>query len=308
MKKIILSFFFITLFFSKNIAQIKNEIIIVSKINNEIITNIDVENEMNYLIAINNELKSVERDELKKIALISLQKEIIKKNELLKHYELNQKNEFLETTIKNFYQRLEIDNLKDFELYLSEYNLRYEDVKKKIEIEIVWNEFIYGMYRDRVNVDIEAIKKRLSKKKVEVNSYLLSEIFFQIKNKEELEIQYNKIINSINEKGFINTASIYSISDSAKLGGEIGWINERQLSENINSNIKLLKSGEISKTIIVPGGFLILKVNDKKKENLNYNEEDELNKIIDYEKNKQFNQFGLIYYNKIKINSEINEK
>ncbi len=308
MKKIILSFFFITLFFSKNIAQIKNEIIIVSKINNEIITNIDVENEMNYLIAINNELKSVERDELKKIAHISLQKEIIKKNELLKHYELNQKNEFLETTIKNFYQRLEIDNLKDFELYLSEYNLRYEDVKKKIEIEIVWNEFIYGMYRDRVNVDIEAIKKRLSKKKVEVNSYLLSEIFFQIKNKEELEIQYNKIINSINEKGFINTASIYSISDSAKLGGEIGWINERQLSENINSNIKLLKSGEISKTIIVPGGFLILKVNDKKKENLNYNEEDELNKIIDYEKNKQFNQFGLIYYNKIKINSEINEK
>ena len=308
MKKIILSFFFITLFFSKNIAQIKNEIIIVSKINNEIITNIDVENEMNYLIAINNELKSVERDELKKIAHISLQKEIIKKNELLKHYELNQKNEFLETTIKNFYQRLEIDNLKDFELYLSEYNLRYEDVKKKIEIEIIWNEIIYGMYRDRVNVDIEAIKKRLSKKKVEVNSYLLSEIFFQIKNKEELEIQYNKIINSINEKGFINTASIYSISDSAKLGGEIGWINERQLSENINSNIKLLKSGEISKTIIVPGGFLILKVNDKKKENLNYNEEDELNKIIDYEKNKQFNQFGLIYYNKIKINSEINEK
>ena len=226
----------------------------------------------------------------------------------MKHFELNQKNEFLETTIKNFYQRLKIDNLKDFELYLSEYNLRYEDVKKKIEIEIVWNEFIYGMYRDQVNVDIEAIKKRLSKKKVEVNSYLLSEIFFQIKNKEELEIQYNKIINSINEKGFINTASIYSVSDSAKLGGEIGWINERQLSENINSNIKLLKSGEISKTIIVPGGFLILKVNDKKKENLNYNEEDELNKIIDYEKNKQFNQFGLIYYNKIKINSDINEK
>mgnify|MGYP003686012355 FL=1 len=70
----------------------------------------------------------------------------------------------------------------------------------------------------------------------------------------------------------------------------------------------MLEIGEISKPIIVPGGFLILKINDKKKENVKIDEKKELNKIVAYEKNKQFNQFSLIFYNQLKINSKINEK
>tara|TARA_B110000003_G_scaffold273973_1_gene312770 strand:- start:2371 stop:3297 length:927 start_codon:yes stop_codon:yes gene_type:complete len=308
MKKIILYISLILVLFPKVLAQSSNEIKIISKIDNEIITNIDVINEMNYLIAINNELKSIKDKELQVYALISLQKEIIKKKELLKYYELNQKNDYLESYIKNFYQRLQIGSQKEFELYLAEYNLKFEDIRRKLEIEVVWNELIFSKYKDQVNIDVEKIKNKIRKKRIEVSSYQLSEILFQIKNKEELDIQYNKIINSITEKGFVNTASIYSVSDSAKYGGEIGWINERQLSQNINDNINQLEVGELSKPIIVPGGILLLKVNDKKKENINYNEDEELKKTISYEKNKQFNQFSLIYFNKIKINSKIDEK
>ena len=141
-----------------------------------------------------------------------------------------------------------------------------------------------------------------------VNTYQLSEILFQIKNKDDLDIQYTEIVKNINEKGFINTANIYSFSESAQKGGEIGWINDRQLSDSIKNKINLLEIGEISKPIIVPGGFLILKINDKKKENVKIDEKEELNKIVAYEKNKQFNQFSLIFYNKLKINSKINEK
>jgi peptidyl-prolyl cis-trans isomerase SurA len=308
MKKIILYISLILVLFTKVLAQSTNEIKIISKIDNEIITNIDVINEMNYLIAINNELKSIKDKELQVYALTSLQKEIIKKKELLKYYELNQKNDYLESYIKNFYQRLQIGSQQEFELYLAEYNLKFEDIRRKLEIEVVWNELIFSKYKDQVNIDVEKIKNKIRKKKIEVSSYQLSEILFQIKNKEELDIQYNKIINSITEKGFVNTASIYSVSDSAKYGGEIGWINERQLSQNINDNINQLEVGELSKPIIVPGGILLLKVNDKKKENINYNEDEELKKTISYEKNKQFNQFSLIYFNKIKINSKIDEK
>ena len=120
--------------------------------------------------------------------------------------------------------------------------------------------------------------------------------------------QYSTASRNINEKGFINTANIYSFSESAQKGGEIGWINDRQLSDSIKNKINLLEIGEISKPIIVPGGFLILKINDKKKENVKIDEKEELNKIVTYEKNKQFNQFSLIFYNKLKINSKINEK
>ena len=127
-------------------------------------------------------------------------------------------------------------------------------------------------------------------------------------NKDDLNIQYTEIVKNINEKGFINTANIYSLSESAQKGGEIGWINDRQLSDSIINKINLLEIGEISKPISVPGGFLILKINDKKKENVKIDEKEELNKIVAYEKNKQFNQFSLIFYNQLKINSKINEK
>ena len=69
-----------------------------------------------------------------------------------------------------------------------------------------------------------------------------------------------------------------------------------------------LKDGETSEPIIVPGGILLLKINDKKKENLDNDEKKELKKLADYERTKQFNQFSLIHYNKIKINSKIDEK
>ena len=308
MKTLIILFFFISFFFSKSIAQTKNEINIVSIIDNEIITNIDIENEINYLIAINDSLKSVKIDELKEFAHKSLQKEIIKKKELLKFFELNQENEYVDNYIKNLYENLQLNSLEEFKNYLAKYNLEYNNIKKKIEIEIVWNELIYTKYKDQLNIDLEKIKNKINKKDTKVNTYQLSEILFQIKNKEDLNIQYTEIIKSINEKGFINTANIYSLSESAQKGGEIGWINDRQLSDSIKNKINFLEIGEISKPIIVPGGFLILKINDKKKENVKIDEKEELNKIVTYEKNKQFNQFSLIFYNKLKINSKINEK
>ena len=227
---------------------------------------------------------------------------------MLKFFELNQENEYVDNYIKNLYKNLQLNSLEEFKNYLAKYNLEYNNIKKKIEIEIVWNELIYTKYKDQLNIDLEKIKNKINKKDTKVNTYQLSEILFQIKNKEDLKIRYTEIVKSINEKGFINTANIYSLSESAQKGGEIGWINDRQLSDSIKNKINLLEIGEISKPIIVPGGFLILKINDKKKENVKIDEKEELNKIVAYEKNKQFNQFSLIFYNKLKINSKINEK
>ena len=289
-------------------AQIKSEINIIAKINDEIITNFDVEKEINYLIAINNQLQNVELNELKKFAKESLIKEIIKKRELLKYYALNQENDYLDNYIKNFYEKLQINSKQEFELYLSKYDLSFLDIKNKLEIEVVWNEYIYTKYKDQVNIDIEKIKKKIDNTKIIGNSYLLSEILYLIKSKKESELKYQEIVNSINEIGFINTASVYSVSDTSKYGGDIGWVNERQLTKNINEGIKELNIGEVSKAIVVPGGVLILKVNNKKKEDLNIDKDDALKKQIAFEKNKQFNQFSLIYYNKIKFNAKVDEK
>ena len=279
MMKNILTIFFILFFSIKLNAQIKSEINIIAKINDEIITNFDVEKEINYLIAINNQLQNVELNELKKFAKESLIKEIIKKRELLKYYTLNQENDYLDNYIKNFYEKLQINSKQEFELYLSEYDLSFLDIKNKLEIEVVWNEYIYTKYKNQVNIDIEKIKKKINNTKIIGNSYLLSEILYLIKSKKESELKYQEIVNSINEIGFINTANVYSVSDTSKYGGDIGWVNERQLTKNINEGIKKLNIGEVSKAIVVPGGVLVLKINDKKKEDLNIDKDDMLKKL-----------------------------
>lgn len=94
---------------------------------------------------------------------------------------------------------------------------------------------------------------------------------------------------------------------SSKLGGNIGWVDENSLNENIKEKIALLKEGEISDPIKIRNNFLILKINKIVNTEIDLNEENELNKLIQSETNKQLNQFSRMYFDKLKINYSINE-
>ena len=112
---------------------------------------------------------------------------------------------------------------------------------------------------------------------------------------------------SINEIGFKNSAAIHSFSESAKVGGDIGWINGNSLNDNIKENINSLQIGDITKPIVLSNGILVLKLVDTKKtETTAIDIENELKKAIDYERNRQLNQYSKIYFNKIKKNLDFN--
>ena len=308
-EKLFFVIFFLTLFIS-NVSS--NEVRIEFKVDNEIITNIDINKEYRYLIALNNNLQTLEKNKIYEIARLSVIKEIVKKNELKKYYDLNQNPDYMKEIIKNFYKGLNINNEEEFEEYLLTHELKISDVKEKLEIEAIWNEFIFTKYKDQVKIDEDKLRKIL-KEQIDSGSqiqknYLLSEIFFNEKNTENLTNKYNQINESIIEIGFENTANKYSQSDSARNGGNIGWVKESQLSEVIKKQIINLKIGENSEIITLPGGFLIIKVNEIKKEKVEKNFEKELKKFILYEKNRQLNQFSIIYFNRIKQNAEYSEK
>ena len=114
-------------------------------------------------------------------------------------------------------------------------------------------------------------------------------------------------MKSIDAIGFSDTANIYSEAETSKFGGEIGWIDTSQFSEKIFKKLKSLKTGEITDLINVPGGFLILKIVDKKLTKIKIDKKNEFNQLITYEKNRQLNEFSAIYFQKIKKNSIINE-
>ena len=309
MKIFFLIFFLITINISKALS---NEVKIEFKINNLIVTNVDIEKEYKYLIALNTNLQTLDENKVYEIARSSIIKETIKRNELKKYFDLDQNPDYMTTIIKNFYEGMGMGSEKEFESYLNQYGLQKKDVIKKLEIEAIWNEFIYKRYNEQVKIDENKLRKMLKEKTKKnndlQNNYLLSEIFFNEKNTKELTDKYNLIEKNIIEIGFENSANKYSQSDSAKNDGNIGWVKESQLSKVIKDKITNLNAGEHSKIITLPGGFLIIKVNDIKEEKVEKNFEEEFKKFVIYEKNRQLNQFSIIYFNRVKQNSDLSEQ
>ena len=145
--------------------------------------------------------------------------------------------------------------------------------------------------------------KKAKNKKV----YQLSEIVFQ-KSKDESLIEKNeKIKESIKEIGFKNTANVYSNSDSSKFGGNIGWIDEKNLSSQIAGMLKKIEIGSYTEPMAIGNAFLVLKIDDIKNEIVQIDEKKELEKMIQYEESSQLEKFSKIYYNKVKINTSISE-
>ena len=282
---------------------------IVYKVNNEIITNSDIEKEYRYLVSLNNQLKNLEKQKIIELSKESALREKIKKIELIKYFDLKTINIDIDNYLENFYRNLNIKNKKEFEEYLQSNNISLNYVRKKIEIEILWNQLIYDRYIGQINIDTnqlkEKVKKLISTKKQK--KYSLSEILFDKENNSNFEKKLENINQSIGEIGFKNTANIYSISDSSKFGGKIGWIEEQKLSTKILEQLKALEVGQYTSPVQVGSSFLILKIEEIKYENAIINEDEELNKMIQFETSKQLDQFSKIFYEKIKINSFINE-
>ena len=307
----IIAILFLVIFFKEPIQSSEN--FIVFKVNNNVITKVDVDNEYNYLIALNSNLEKLDKKKLYELSKDSIIREKIKKDEIEKYIDIDDfDNESFEVIFKNFYNSLGLNNKKEFEKYLSSYNLNFNDVKQKIFIEISWNNLIYNKFIDQIQINKNLIKKQIEAKKKQnksITNYLLSEILFEVNDNENYEDKISEILKNIKDIGFEATANIYSIADSAKLGGKLGWIDGDQVLKNIIQDLEILNQGDLTKPISVPGGFLILKLNDKKeiKVKNNFDVKIETEKVMQYQTNKQLDKFSKVYFSRIKKNSFISE-
>ena len=290
-------------------SNVLSEVFIVAKVNQEIITNIDLEFEKKYLTSLNPNLKKLDQKRISEYAKNSLINEKIKKIEIEKNFEIVSNEVLLSKVISDLYSSIGLSNLDEFKNYLFQNGMDLEKVKRKITIEIAWNDFIMNIFQNQIEIDknqiIEDLEK-LSEKKVD--NLLLSEIIFTIDKKKELVSKYDEIKKSINDIGFEETARIYSLSDSKKSGGDLGWIYKNQLSQEIKDGINEINVGDFTKPIITSGGILILKLNDVKTENFKVDKDKQLKKMIEFERNRQLTKFSTLHYKRIYNNVEIYEK
>ncbi len=303
-------FFLILIYFLSTSLSFSNiNFKIIMKINNEIITSYDIEQEKNYLLALNPNLKDIDENQLIMLAKKSLTKEIIRKTEILKYIELNQENPQINSVLNSLINNLNFTSESEFKNYLQSYDISIDDLKKKIEIENEWKNMIYIKYKNSVKIDKENLMLKIDNliKNSYIFEYNLSEIIFNIKNNTNFNDELKKIKNSIKNNGFENTANLYSISDSSKIGGKLGWVAKKNLSTPIVNKIKELKKDEYSEPIKIGNDFLILRINETRKKPFKMNKQAELDKMIMIETTSQLDKFSNIFYNKIKLNAKISE-
>ena len=305
LKKFLIHWFLIFLFYTNNAIGLENRILL--KIDNQIITSLDVNNEYKYLITLNPNLKKSKKKDVLKISERSIIQEKIKKIEIDKNFndpEIPQN--ILENILRNVYSKIGFTNLDDFKKYLISNNISYEDVKNKLVIEALWNELIIIKFSSKIKINENDLRNKINNNKL-IKSFLLSEIFFEVSNLNDLDNKFQEIKNVINNKGFDFAALKYSVSSTSKLGGKLDWINENSLNKIIREQLNNLKINQLTEPISLQGGFLILKINDIKNTKVEIDVNVELKKLENYEMNNQLNQYSKIYFNKVKKDLEISE-
>ena len=302
--KIIYLFLLFLVFTFKTFA-FENKILF--KINNEIITSIDLLSEIEYLKLINKNFNTIEKKKLFEIAKNSIIREKIKIVELLKYYDnFEVEPQHYELLMNELLKKTNSNTSEDLEKLLVNRNIDINLVEQKIKIEILWNNLIFRKYSKDVKIDKEKIKSDLFKSNFQ-KDFLLSEIVFNIDNKQSLQTKFNKIKNEIETSGFSNAALIYSISDTANKGGKLGWIKFSSLNNKIKKILQNSKIGQITEPIVIPGGFIILKIDDEREAKILNDIDKEINIVANEKVNEQLNQFSNIHFNKIRNEIKLNE-
>ena len=306
-KKIIFLIKILIILFSSNLfAKVENKIVIT--VEDEIITSYEVKNKvLTSLFLAKQDINQTKVDQFKKQSIELLIQEKLKITELKK---LDIKADNLR--INTYLNSISSNNIKSLKNSFKKNNLNFDLFKKGIEIQFMWQEFIYMRYKDKINIDEEIINKELTNSlnsKKYIKEVKLSEIEIRIDENLAIEKEVEKIRGLIAKNGFANTAFTVSISPSAENKGELGWINSKSLSKKIVNIISKLKIGEISKPIISQNSILFLKLVDTREtrsEKVNLDEIKE--KIINQKKNELFNLYSNSHLSKLRNTSFIEYK
>ena len=214
-------------------------------------------------------MQKLEKNKIFEVSKNSLIREKIKKIELIKYYpNLDVDSKTLNQMIKVFTKRLGFNNQDELNNFFTKNNLEKRNIYEKIKIENMWNSLIVNKFLKDVKINEKQLEREINDKK----------------------IQYE-----------------YQLSEIAKNGGDLGWVSESFLNIKIKEQIKKTEVGSITSPILIPGGFLILKIVNKKQIEKEIDFKKIKEKIIREKTNEQLNQFSIIYFNKIKKNVKINE-
>ncbi len=285
---------------------------IIANVQNQIISSYELKNKIKTILFISdqklnqNNVNFYKKEAMRLLIDYKLKKEEVSKFNIVIDNNIKTNNYLKNLASKHStniqgLKKIFINNNIDFEIYLDE-----------IKIEFAWQQLIFNLYKDKINLNNDEVEKELNnfvKNKQDIDEYKLLEIELLLKNNSEDNDEIEEVKKQIDLIGFENTAIKFSTASSAIDGGSLGWINSKSLSNKIYDIVKVMQIGEVSKPIFQGQTAMFLKLIDKKSleiNNINLNEIRE--KIIVAKKNEYLNLFSNNHLSKIKNNALIQIK
>ena len=301
-KKIIAFLIISLLSISGSYAKIEDAI--YATVANKAITHSDIINEIKIILILNGQMYSEDRKEiLEKMAIKSVIKREIKKIEVEKYPKLKFKPSDLEKELNNLANNLNLDlnTLKD--AFITN-EIDFSNVVEQIKTELLWNTLIFEIYKNRITINKDEIDDQLSKfqnqNKEKIEEYLISEIVIRSVEKDKIESEIKRIKDKISIEGFANVAMDVSISETSVSGGNLGWVSENSISEELKSKIAMTPIGNISEPIFLQEGILFFTVRDKRISNESRDLEEEKNRLVNAEKAKILRMHSLSHYDNVR--------
>lgn len=243
---------------------------IAAIVNDDIVTSHDLRQRILFIMA----TTGAERDErtlarIQQQALRNLVDEHLQMQESQK-YEQSISDEEVNQNVGRLIGRNGLDP-NDVVARLAQAGVSIETLRDQVRSEIAWQRIVNGLYGSRIRISDAQIDETLNRLTANVDkpSFRVAEIYIEgtpeIGGMEGALEGAKAMIQQLSDGApFPLLAQQFSSAASAAKGGDIGWVREGELRSELDSVIKVMEAGNVSKPIQVPGGYYVVALVEKK--------------------------------------------
>lgn len=184
-------------------------------------------------------------------------------------YEVDLSSDDLEQSFVEFARRNNYTP-KEFVDFLEEKDITPRIIMRQLQAEMAWGSLMNGLWGQRVRIgdeEIDNVLQRLEESKG-MEEFLVSEIVILAETPAErgrIASDISRLRRQIMQgASFEAVARQFSQGATAAIGGDVGWVRQGQMPREIDAELIKLGYGEVSEPIATPGGYSIVKLQDRR--------------------------------------------
>jgi len=238
-------------------------------VNDFVISEYDLEQRTNLFLATSGVRPT--KDTLPQIraqVLRSLEDEVLELQEANKH-----KITVSKTDVDKALQNIADDNKLTVDQIvgtITKAGVTVETFRQQLAAQIVWQRVVAARYGTDIIIKDQQVDEALDRlrKGADKPQFLVSEIFVAVDRPEDemtIQTSVQQIALQIKQGAPFNAvASQFSQSPSAADGGDIGWVVQGQLSEDLDHALGTLRPGQTAGPIRAEGGYYLVQLRDRR--------------------------------------------